>query len=104
IVASLPTATETPGRFWSTMAARTSARARSTAPVCDEEGAGPLTDGTSVGPANSGTVAATARVRAPANSRMATPTTRAVRHARTGSRLRAAFTASHVAAIITINA
>src|SRR5918993_350950 len=51
---SIPTAIETPGRFWSTMAAWTTGRARSTAAAHCREGADLLTDGTSVGCAKRG--------------------------------------------------
>src|SRR3954466_12356622 len=46
IVPPAPTATETPGRFCSRTAARTSARARSTADAYWGEGAESMTDGT----------------------------------------------------------
>ncbi len=58
--ASVPTAIETPGRFCSTIAARTIERARSTAAAHCGGGAGSLTDGTSVDWAKRGSATVTA--------------------------------------------
>src|SRR5688500_8152905 len=55
------TATETPGRFCSRTAARTSSRARSTAAAYGGDGAESLTDGTSGGCAKGGAATVTAR-------------------------------------------
>ena len=54
MVPPAPTATETPGRFCSSAAARTRSRARSTAAAYCGEGAASMTDGTSCGCANRG--------------------------------------------------
>src|SRR5437773_5417633 len=74
----MPTAIETPGRFWSTMAARTIGRARSTAAAHCGEGAGSLTDGTSGGCAKSGAAVVAAWMRNAAHAAMSTPTATAV--------------------------
>src|SRR5947207_531287 len=68
-----PTAIETPGRFCSTMAARTIGRARSTVTAHCGEGADWLTDGTSDGCAKRGAVTLTAWVRNAAIAAMARP-------------------------------
>ena len=95
-----PTATDTPGRFCSTMAARTSCRARSTAAAYCGDGAESTTDGTSCDRGKRGAVTTTPWVRNAANAATTTPTASAVRAAHIGSRLRAALTPSTTPATI----
>src|SRR5436190_19809089 len=75
----MPTAIETPGRFCSTMAARTIGRARSTAAAHCGEGADLLTDGTSGGCAKRGAPTVAAWMRTAAHAAMRAPTASAVR-------------------------
>ena len=93
-VPTAPTATDTPGRFCSSTAERTSSRARSTAAVCCGDGAESMTDGTSCDCGKRGAVTTTLWVRNAANAATRTPTASAVRPAHIGSRLRAALTPS----------
>src|SRR4029453_7365037 len=99
----MPTAIETPGRFCSTMAARTIGRARSTAAAHCGEGADALTDGTSGGCAKRGALTETSWVRNAANAAMRTPTASAVRAAQIGIRFRAVLTPITTAASISRN-
>src|SRR5437762_8234619 len=69
----MPTAIETPGRFCSTMAARTIVRARSTAAAHCGEGADLLTDGTSGGCAKRGADTLAAWLRNAENAATARP-------------------------------
>ena len=89
-----PTATDTPGRFCSNTAARTSSRARSTAAAYCGDGAESMTDGTACDCAKRGALTTTSWVRNAANAATTTPRVSAVRAAHIGSRLRAALTPS----------
>src|SRR5690349_5229134 len=82
------------------MADRTSARARSTAAVYAGDGAQSKTDGTSCDWAKRGADTVMSWVMNAAHAAITTPTTRAVRQAHIGSRLRAAFTPSTTPATI----
>src|SRR6267142_6960213 len=68
-----PTATDTPGRFCSNTAERTSSRARSTAAVYCGDGGESTTDGTSCDCGKRGAVTTTPWVRNAANAATATP-------------------------------
>ena len=89
-----PTATDTPGRFCSNTAERTSSRARPMAAVYCGDGAESTTDGTACDCGKRGAVTTTPWVRNVANAATTTPTASAVRAAHIGSRLRAALTPS----------
>jgi hypothetical protein len=100
----MPTAIETPGRFCSTMAARTIGRARSTAAAHSGEGAGALTDGTPGGCAKRGASTVAAWMSNAANAAMRTPPASAMLPAQIGSRFRAVLTPIRTAAAISTNA
>src|SRR6185503_21099669 len=74
MVPPAPTATDTPGRFCSNTADRTSSRARSTAAARCGEGAESMTDGTCCDCGKRAAVTTTAWVRNAVNAATATPT------------------------------
>ena len=99
----MPTEIETPGRFCSTMAARTIGRARSTAAANCGEGADALTDGTPGACAKRGASTLLEWMRNAANAAMRAPAATAARPAQVGSRLRAVLTPKRTAASMSRN-